>query len=125
MASNPVLGPTGRPHPNRSVAERVKHPFPQLREQLKETHLNDVKAELSHLKNTLGKLRNIVNPNHRHDEPHEQRTDEKRSAIAREHRFESYAPERGGNCAKWYVDGRDYFWVRELWVSPATFPCLC
>jgi phospholipase D1/2 len=53
------------------------------------------------------------NPNHRHDEEHEKLTDEKRTRIAEGHRFQSFAPERPGNNIKWYVDGRDYFWVRE------------
>jgi hypothetical protein len=51
------------------------------------------------------------NPNHRHDEGHEKKTDEKRTRIAESHRFKSFAPERDGNKIKWYVDGRDYFWV--------------
>ena len=45
------------------------------------------------------------------DEEHEKETDEKRTGIAKSHRFESFAPQREGNDIKWYVDGRDYFWV--------------
>ncbi len=52
-----------------------------------------------------------VNPQHRHDEKHEQDCDDKRQRIRDQHRFESYFPERDGNLVKWYVDGRDYFWV--------------
>ena len=52
-----------------------------------------------------------MNPNHRHDEEHEQATDEKRTKIGEGHRFGSFAPERPGNNIKWYVDGRDYFYV--------------
>jgi phosphatidylserine/phosphatidylglycerophosphate/cardiolipin synthase-like enzyme len=51
------------------------------------------------------------NPEHRHDEEHEKACDEKRTKICEEHRFKSYFPERDGNLVKWYVDGRDYFWV--------------
>ena len=58
------------------------------------------------------------NPGHRHDEEHEKLCDEKRSNIADQHRFKSFFPERDGNLIKWYVDGRDYFWVRE---SPHLF----
>jgi phospholipase D1/2 len=59
----------------------------------------------------IGKLANLVNPNHRHDEEHEKETDEKRENIGQSHRFHSFAPERPGNNIKWYVDGRDYCWV--------------
>ncbi len=52
------------------------------------------------------------NPQHRHDEDHEKACDEKRAEMAKEHRFKSYFPERDNNLIKWYVDGRDYFWVR-------------
>jgi hypothetical protein len=51
------------------------------------------------------------NPNHRHDEAHEKATDAKRKKIAESHRYRSFAPGRDGNNIKWYVDGRDYFWV--------------
>jgi phosphatidylserine/phosphatidylglycerophosphate/cardiolipin synthase-like enzyme len=51
------------------------------------------------------------NPEHRHDEEHEKACDEKRTKIGESHRFDSYFPERDGNMVKWYVDGRDYFWV--------------
>jgi hypothetical protein len=52
-----------------------------------------------------------LNPNHRHDEEHEKATDDKRTKIGEGHRFQSFAPERPGNNIKWYVDGRDYYWV--------------
>lgn len=41
------------------------------------------------------------------------------------HRFQSFAPQREGNNAKWYVDGAGYFFAvsvaleraqREIWV---------
>jgi hypothetical protein len=57
-------------------------------------------------------LTDQFNPNHRHDEEHEKATDEKRTKISESHRFQSFAPERPANNVKWYVDGRDYFWVR-------------
>jgi phospholipase D1/2 len=98
----------------RSFKDKIAHPMPELREKLKETHLYDVKIKAVHAKNKIGKFRNLVNPNHRHDEQHEKETDEKRSRVRENHRFESFAPEREGNLVKWYVDGRDYFWVRAL-----------
>lgn len=75
------------------------------------------------------------NPQHRHDEEHEQATDRKREETAKEHRFTSYFPERDGNLIKWYVDGRDYFWavsealekakeviyIEDWWLSPELF----
>lgn len=83
----------------------------------------------------MGKFKNIVNTNHRHDEEHEKITDEKRQRIAQSHRYESFAPERDGNKIKWYVDGRDYFWavsialekaketiyIEDWWLSPELF----
>ncbi|KAI9688104.1 MAG: hypothetical protein M1822_001610 [Bathelium mastoideum] len=106
-----------------------------LREKLKDTYLYDAKIKATNLKHKLGKFENILNPNHRHDEKHEQMTDEKRSKIAESHRFESFAPEHDGNLIKWYVDGRDYFWavsvaleqaretiyIEDWWLSPELF----
>lgn len=77
----------------------------------------------------------MINPNHRHDEAHEQATDRKRSAIADSHRFESFAPIRDGNKVKWYVDALDYLWavsialqnakeviyLEDWWLSPELF----
>lgn len=82
-----------------------------IKNSLADTHLHDIKEQAIHLKHKVGKLENLVNPNHRHDEAHEKATDKKRAAIAESHRYESFAPERDGNNIKWYVDGRDYFWV--------------
>lgn len=73
--------------------------------------LHDIKVRLIHFKHQLGKYKNLINPNHRHDEPHEQRVDEKRESIRESHRFSSFADIREGNHVKWYIDGRDYFWV--------------
>lgn len=100
-----------------------------------ETHLHDVKAEATHLKHKVGKFFNIINPNHRHDEEHEQATDRKRSAIADSHRFKSFAPIHDGNRVKWYVDAMDYMWavsealekatetiyIADWWLSPELF----
>ncbi|KAG8626764.1 hypothetical protein KVT40_005709 [Elsinoe batatas] len=115
--------------------DKVKHPFSGLRQKLKETHLYDVKVEATHLKHKVGKFQNLFNSNHRHDEEHEKETDEKRSKIGADHRFESFAPERDGNDIKWYVDGRDYFhavsvaleeakevvYIEDWWLSPELF----
>ena len=100
-----------------------------------DTHLYDAKKSFYHFKSKVGKFGNLINPNHRHDEEHEQKTDEKRTRVAESHRFESFAPEREGNKIKWYVDGRDYFWavsvalekakeviyIEDWWLSPELF----
>ncbi|KAH8146704.1 uncharacterized protein LAJ45_09387 [Morchella importuna] len=97
--------------------------------------LHDAKVRLIHFKNQLGKYKNLINPNHRHDEPHEQRVDEKRDSIRESHRFTSFADIREGNNVKWYIDGRDYFWavsvalenakeviyIADWWLSPELF----
>lgn len=98
-------------------------------------NLHDVKASAAHLKHKVGKFYNIVNPNHRHDEEHEQITDKKRSEIAESHRFQSFAPVHENNRVKWYVDGMDYLWavsealekatetiyIADWWLSPELF----
>lgn len=99
---------------HRGLKDKISHPFPELRKKLKDTQLYDVKVKATHAKHKVGKFANLFNANHRHDEEHEKRTDEKRSRVAQNHRFESFAPERDGNLIKWYVDGRDYFWVSSL-----------
>lgn len=100
-----------------------------------DTKLHDAKIKTIHLKHKIGKLANIVNTNHRHDEEHEQATDRKRTAICESHRFQSFFPERDGNNIKWYVDGRDYMWavsvglesaketiyIEDWWLSPELF----
>ncbi|KAF2792764.1 phospholipase-like protein PldA [Melanomma pulvis-pyrius CBS 109.77] len=125
--------PDGEGH--RSLKDKLAHPFPHLREKLKSTHLYDAKIKATHLKHKVGKFGNLVNSNHRHDEEHEQKTDEKRSRVCGNHRFNSFAPERDGNLIKWYVDGRDYFWavsealekaketiyIEDWWLSPELF----
>jgi phospholipase D1/2 len=97
--------------------------------------LDDVKAKAAHLKHKVGKFSNIFNPNHRHDDQHEQETDRKRTAIAESHRFQSFAPVHEGNKIKWYVDGLDYLWavsvalenakeviyIADWWLSPEIF----
>ncbi|KPI40705.1 Phospholipase D1 [Cyphellophora attinorum] len=106
-----------------------------LREKLKDTKLYDVKVGAIHTKNKLGKVGNLFNRNHRHDEAHEKATDEKRTKICESHRFKSFFPERPNNKIKWYVDGRDYFWavsvalenaketiyIADWWLSPELF----
>lgn len=120
---------------HRSLKDKLKHPFTGLREKLKNTHLNDFEVGIDHLKHRIGKFENVINPNHRHDEEHEQKTDAKRTATAEGHRFQSFAPERSGNCIKWYIDGRDYFhavsvalekaketiYIADWWLSPELF----
>ncbi|KAI0967249.1 phospholipase D/nuclease [Xylaria arbuscula] len=83
----------------------------------------------------IGKLGNLFNPQHRHDEEHEKACDEKRAKIGDGHRFKSFFPERDNNLIKWYVDGRDYFWavsvaleqaketiyIADWWLSPELF----
>lgn len=106
-----------------------------LRAKFKETSLHKVEVEATHFRNKVGKLGNLVNKNHRHDEDHEKATDRKRTAVAKSHRYKSFAPERPGNNIKWYVDGRDYFWalsvaleraketlyIADWWLSPELF----
>ncbi|OIW32025.1 phospholipase D/nuclease [Coniochaeta ligniaria NRRL 30616] len=117
------------------LADKLKHPFHELKEKLHSTHLHDVKVYLHHEKHKIGKLGNLFNSQHRHDEEHEKATDAKRKRIQEEHRFHSYFPERDGNMVKWYVDGRDYFWaisvaldnakesiyIMDWWLSPELF----
>jgi phospholipase D1/2 len=123
------------PEQHRSFKDKLRHPFPELREKLKDTHLYDVKVGAIHYKHQIGKMQNLFNTNHRHDEAHEQATDQKRTLIAEGHRFQSFAPERDGNRIKWYVDGRDYFhavsvaleraketiYIADWWLSPELF----
>lgn len=107
----------------------------KLRESLNKTKLHDARVKFEHVKNEVGKLGNIFNPNHRHDEHREQQTDAKRAAISESHRFNSFAPERDGNRVKWYIDGRDYYhavsialeraketiYIEDWWLSPELF----
>ncbi|CAG8894959.1 unnamed protein product [Penicillium egyptiacum] len=115
--------------------EKFGQGIDQLEESFKDAHIHDVKAEATHLKAKVGKFFNIINPNHRHDEEHEQATDRKRSEIADSHRFKSFAPVHDGNRVKWYVDGKDYMWavsealekatetiyIADWWLSPELF----
>ncbi|KAL2002201.1 hypothetical protein VTN02DRAFT_424 [Thermoascus thermophilus] len=114
------------------IGDAVKR---KARTRVPDSRLRKVKIEAIHLKHKIGKFQNIINPNHRHDEPHEQAADRKRTATAESHRFQSFAPEREGNRIKWYVDGRDYFWavsvaldraketiyIADWWLSPELF----
>ncbi|KAJ5248405.1 hypothetical protein N7489_002263 [Penicillium chrysogenum] len=115
--------------------EKFEQGIDHLEESFKDAHIHDVKAEATHLKAKVGKFFNIINPNHRHDEEHEQETDRKRSEIADSHRFKSFAPVHDGNRVKWYVDGKDYMWavsealekatetiyIADWWLSPELF----
>ncbi|OQD70485.1 hypothetical protein PENDEC_c023G02317 [Penicillium decumbens] len=106
-----------------------------LEESFRDHSLHDTKAKATHLKHKVGKFFNIINPNHRHDEEHEQITDAKRTKICQSHRFESFAPIREGNNLKWYVDALDYLWavsealeqatetiyIADWWLSPELF----
>lgn len=99
---------------------------------LADSHINE---KAHHLKHRVGKFWNIANPNHRHDEKHEQETDRKRTSICESHRFNSFAPARQGNKVKWYVDALDYMWavsialeaaeeviyIEDWWLSPELF----
>ncbi|PSS05276.1 phospholipase D p1 [Coniella lustricola] len=118
-----------------STKDKLKNPFHELKEKLESSHLHDLKANLINKKHQVGKLANLFNPQHRHDEEHEKATDEKRKNVCESHRFTSYFPERDGNLVKWYVDGRDYFWavsealekakeviyIEDWWLSPELF----
>jgi phospholipase D1/2 len=103
----------------RGLKEKLFHPFnhkasekiEEIQSKLASTKLEKPMIKVVHAKHKAGKFTNIFNTNHRHDEDHEKATDDKRSRIAENHRFNSFAPERDGNLVKWYVDGRDYFWV--------------
>ncbi|KAJ6010326.1 hypothetical protein N7451_001738 [Penicillium sp. IBT 35674x] len=115
--------------------DKFEHGIENLEEKFKDHNLHDVKASAAHLKHKVGKFYNIVNPNHRHDEEHEQITDKKRSEIAESHRFHSFAPVHENNRVKWYVDGMDYLWavsealekatetiyIADWWLSPELF----
>ncbi|KAJ5885865.1 hypothetical protein N7504_011701 [Penicillium tannophilum] len=115
--------------------DKFEHGIENLEEKFKDHNLHDVKASAAHLKHKVGKFYNIVNPNHRHDEEHEQITDKKRSEIAESHRFQSFAPVHENNRVKWYVDGMDYLWavsealekatetiyIADWWLSPELF----
>jgi phospholipase D1/2 len=105
----------------RGLKEKLFHPFnhkasekiEEIQSKLGSSKLEKPMIAVVHAKHKAGKFTNIFNANHRHDEEHEKATDDKRSRIAENHRFNSFAPERDNNLVKWYVDGRDYFWVRH------------
>ncbi|KAI9037420.1 putative phospholipase PldA [Aspergillus affinis] len=112
--------------------DKFRDKFSSLEKHFEETH---IKEEAHHFKHKVGKFFNIVNPNHRHDEEHEQETDRKRTAVAESHRFGSFAPIRENNRVKWYVDALDYLWavsialenakeviyIEDWWLSPELF----
>ena len=106
----------------RGMKDKILHPFnhalseklQDVQDKLDKTSLGKVHEKAVNAKHKVGKLHNLVNANHRHDEEHEQKTDEKRTKICDGHRFQSFAPERDGNLVKWYIDGRDYFWASSF-----------
>ncbi|KAJ5364890.1 uncharacterized protein N7496_010603 [Penicillium cataractarum] len=118
-----------------NLEEKFRGQFPPHPRQTCFLTLHDAKEHATHLKHKVGKFFNIVNPNHRHDEAHEQATDRKRSAIAESHRYQSFAPIQEGNRVKWYVDALDYMWavsealekatetiyIADWWLSPELF----
>ncbi|KAF2744256.1 phospholipase-like protein PldA [Sporormia fimetaria CBS 119925] len=125
------------------LKEKIAHPLPHLRHKLATGHgkyeqqaeSSSLTAKVVHFKHKVGKFANIIHPNHRHDEEHEKKTDDKRQRIRDSHRFNSYFPERDNNLVKWYVDGRDYFWavsvalenaketiyIEDWWLSPELY----
>ncbi|KAI1002507.1 hypothetical protein K3495_g5696 [Podosphaera aphanis] len=118
-----------------STIDHLKRRFRKLEEKFLDCTPYKFKVGLIHKKHQIGKFANLINPNHRHDEEHEKKTDEKRVRIAEAHRFNSFAPERPYNNVKWYVDGRDYFYavsvaleraqetiyIADWWLSPELF----
>lgn len=116
-----------------SAKTQHRHPVPPP--DYPHPHLFAVKVALTHAKNRFGKLKNIFNANHRHDEPHEQAIDRERREKQLSHPHESFAPARPGNTVKSYVDGHDYFWavsqaieeareviyIEDWWLSPELF----
>src|SRR5690554_1292890 len=82
-------------------------------------HIFRIKVALTHGKHRVGKLKNIFNANHRHDEPHEQAIDRERHEKQLSHPHESFAPPRPDNAVKYYVDGRDYFWAVSQAIADA------
>lgn len=128
------MAPSGEEN-HESFSDKLMNPFHELKEKLKDTHLHDAKIHLIHKKHQIGKFANLFNPQHRHDEEHEQACDEKRNRIAEGHRFKSYFPERDGNLIKFYVDGQNYFhavsealeqaketiYIADWWLSPELF----
>ncbi|KAF7304896.1 Phospholipase [Mycena kentingensis (nom. inval.)] len=73
-----------------------------------------------------------LNPNRRHDEPHEQAQDAIRAEIMASHRFTSFSDMRSNNFVKWHIDGNDYMWalselldnakecifIQDWWLTP-------
>ncbi|TFK38573.1 phospholipase D [Crucibulum laeve] len=70
--------------------------------------LKDIAKGVQHARN---EVIGILNPNRRHDEPHEIAQDELRAEIRSGHRFTSFASERANNSVKWHIDGHDYMWA--------------
>jgi len=104
----------------------------KLQQRVRSLSIFGLIVQIVHLKNRLGKYKNLINRNHRHDELHEKLVDEKRDQIKSKNRFNSFAGPRMGNGVKWYIDGKDYFWavsmaldnaqetiyIADWWLSP-------
>jgi len=104
----------------------------KLQQRVRSMRIFGLIVQIVHFKNRLGKYKNLINRNHRHDELHEKLVDEKREQIKLRNRFNSFAEPRVGNGVKWYIDGRDYFWavsmaldnaretiyIADWWLSP-------
>ncbi|KAH0542956.1 hypothetical protein FGG08_002725 [Glutinoglossum americanum] len=86
---------------DRSLRDHLDRPLESLRQRLQDSNLSDLKAKATVFKHKIGKIQNLVNPNHLHDEEHEKETDERRAFVAKSHRFESFAPLREANKIKW------------------------
>jgi len=108
-------------HGLRNKLHNLKEKLKESHISVEDTHSSDLKVKAIHMKHQIGKFGNLFNANHRHDEKHEQETDGLRTKIAESHRFGSFAPERDGNKIKWYVDGRNYYWVRSFLGCPRDF----
>ncbi|KAI8454268.1 hypothetical protein BY996DRAFT_4582083 [Phakopsora pachyrhizi] len=65
-------------------------------------------------------IKNLLNPNFRHDEAHEKERDEAMESVRARNRFQSFARERQGNLVKWYVDAHDYFYAVSELLESAT-----
>jgi phospholipase D1/2 len=70
-----------------------------------------VESTKRHMDMLAVSVETTINPNHRHDEKHEQEQDRIRQEICDSHRYQSFANIRAGNSVKWYSDGHDYFWA--------------
>ncbi|KAK4058234.1 hypothetical protein OIO90_000973 [Microbotryomycetes sp. JL221] len=86
------------------------------------TRFEKLPGQLGRLKESVAYA---VNPNHRHDEAHEQEQDRIREEIRQGHRFRSFADVKEGNDIKWFINGHDYFWaVSEILEQAKEIICI-